>query len=85
MLVVSAAGRLWAAGELHRRLTAYAGPAALVRLYSPAYVIAHFYAPAPFAFHNKPPYSDMSESKQIKVAAERFHLSDVYVRVLHTD
>ena len=85
MLVVSAASRLWAAGELHRGLTAYAGPAALVRLYSPAYVITHFYAPASFAFHNKPPYSNMSESKQIKVAAERFHLSDIYMRVLHTD
>lgn len=85
MLVVSAVGWLWAAGELHRALTAYAEPAALLRIYSLAQTIAHFYTPTFRALHNKPPYSITSESKQVRITNERFHLADVYMRVLHTD
>lgn len=43
-------------------------------VYSSSQSITHFYTPSSLAFHNKPPYSYMSESKQIKVATEVFTL-----------
>lgn len=55
VLVVSAVGWLWAAGEFHRGLTAYTEPAAPVRLYSLAQIISHFYTPPFQAFHGNPP------------------------------
>lgn len=43
-----------AMGSRWTSLTAYAGPAALVRLYSQDQIITHFYTPNSLAFHNKP-------------------------------
>lgn len=68
---MSAAARLWAAGELHRGLISYAGPAGLLWLKLSLF----FYIPFCPAFHNKPPYSNTRESKQIKLPESVFTLS----------
>lgn len=50
-----------------------------------AQMITRFVHSQFLAFHNKPPYANTSESKQIKLAAKHFHFANIYMRVLHSD
>lgn len=58
------------------------GPQLEVGAEAAAQMITRFVHSQFLAFHNKPPYSNTSESKQIKLAAKHFHLACTLIRSL---